>query len=152
MSVSISFLACNSTQIYECLCRVPSYVELHYLPTVDAHCELDHLKLLYLASMSSSGNPFIYRPCDVFIAMGCCWVLGDEFSYLIDPNLRNSARVHNTMRQEWAWLFREQQMFYDKLVGYKLPVPLRFTSQLPRDTIYKLRKALNHIREENNRM
>ena len=46
------------------------------------------------------------------------------------------------MRQEWAWLFCEQQMFYDKLVGFKLP----------RDMIDELRKALNCIREENNRM
>ena len=38
MSASISFLVCNSTQIYECLCRVPSYATLHYLPSVDAHC------------------------------------------------------------------------------------------------------------------
>ena len=43
-------------------------------------------------------------------------------------------------------------MFYDELVGFKLPVPRRLTSQLPRDTIDELRKALNHIREENNRM
>ena len=56
------------------------------------------------------------------------------------------------MRQEWAWLFREQQMFYDELVGFKLPVPRRFASQMPRDTIDKLRKALNCIREENNRI
>ena len=87
MSVSISFLACNGTQIYECLCRVPSYVELHYLPTVDAHCELDHLMLLYSASMSGSGNPQHYRPHDVFTVMGRFWVLEDEFSYPINPNL-----------------------------------------------------------------
>ena len=43
-------------------------------------------------------------------------------------------------------------MFYDELVGYKLSVPQRLASQLPRDTIDKLRKALNRIREENNRM
>ena len=107
MSISISFLASNSTQTYECLCHVPSYAALHYLPTVDVHCLLDHLMLLYLASMSSSGNPFIYRPCNVFILMGHCWVLEVEFSYPINPKLRNSARVHNTMRQEWAWLLRE---------------------------------------------
>ena len=123
MSISISFLASNSTQTYECLCHVPSYAALHYLPTVDVHCLLDHLMLLYLASMSSSGNPFIYRPCNVFIAMGHCWVLEVEFSYPIDSKLRNSARVHNTMRQEWAWLLCEQQMFYDELVGFKLLVP-----------------------------
>ena len=56
------------------------------------------------------------------------------------------------MRQEWAWLFREQQMFYDELVDFKLPVPRRLASQMPRDTIDELRKALNRIREENNRM
>ena len=98
--------------------------------------------LLYSASMSSSDNPQFYRPHDVFTAMGRCWVLEDEFSYSINPNLWNSAYVHNTMRQEWAWLFCEQQMFYDKLVGFKLP----------RDMIDELRKALNCIREENNRM
>ena len=43
-------------------------------------------------------------------------------------------------------------MFYDKLVGFKLPVPRQFTLQMPKDTIDELRKALNHIREENNRM
>ena len=43
-------------------------------------------------------------------------------------------------------------MFYDELVGYKFPVPRQLTSQRPRDTIDKLRKALNHIREENNWM
>ena len=55
--------------------------------------------------------------------MGHCYVLEDDFSYPIDPNLQNSARVHNTMRQEWAWLLHEQEMFYDELVKYKLPVP-----------------------------
>ena len=152
MSISISFLASNSTQTYECLCHVPSYAALHYLPTVDVHCLLDHLMLLYLASMSSSGNPFSHRPCNVFIAMGHCWVLEVEFSYPIDSKLRNSARVHNTMRQEWAWLLREQEMFYDELVGYKLPVPRRLASQMLRDTIDELYRALNRIREENNRM
>ena len=43
-------------------------------------------------------------------------------------------------------------MFYDKLVGYKLLVPLRLTLQLPRDMIDELLKALNCIREENSRM
>ena len=55
--------------------------------------------------------------------MGHCYVLEDDFSYPIDPNLQNSARVHNTMRQEWAWLLHEQEMFYDELVKYKLPMP-----------------------------
>ena len=49
-------------------------------------------------------------------------------------------------------LFREQQMFYDELVGFKLPVPRHLTLQMPRDMINELRKALNRIREENNRM
>ncbi|KAK7859683.1 hypothetical protein CFP56_004811 [Quercus suber] len=39
------------------------------------------------ASISGSGNPEIYRPHDVFTAMGRCWVLEDEFSYPINPNL-----------------------------------------------------------------
>ena len=56
------------------------------------------------------------------------------------------------MRQEWAWFFRERQMFYDELVGFKLPVPRQLTSQMPRDTIDELHKALNCIREENNRI
>ena len=43
-------------------------------------------------------------------------------------------------------------MFYDELIGFKLPVPWRLASQMPRDTIDELRKALNRIREENNRM
>ena len=43
-------------------------------------------------------------------------------------------------------------MFYDELVGFKFPVPRRFASQMSRDTIDELRKALNCIREENNRM
>nr|POE91512.1 hypothetical protein CFP56_14620 [Quercus suber] len=102
--------------------------------------------------MFGSGNPLLYRPHNMFTAMGHCWVLEDEFSYPINLNLQNSAYVHNTMRQEWAWLFHEQQMFYDELVGYKLPVPRRLASLMPRDTIDELHKALNHIREENNRM
>nr|POE53734.1 hypothetical protein CFP56_23274 [Quercus suber] len=73
--------------------------------------------------MSGSGNPEIYRPHDVFTAMGRCWVLEDEFSYPINPNLRNSAYVHNIMRQEWAWLFREQQMFYDELIAIDNIIP-----------------------------
>ena len=108
--------------------------------------------MLLYSSMSSSGNPQLYRPYDVFTAMGLCWILEDDFSYPINLNLQNSAYVHNTMRQEWAWLFREQQMFYDELVDFKLPVPRRLASQMPRDTIDELRKALNRIREENNRM
>ena len=43
-------------------------------------------------------------------------------------------------------------MFYDELVGFKLPMPRRLASQMPRDMINKLRKASNRIREENNRM
>ena len=43
-------------------------------------------------------------------------------------------------------------MFYDKLVGFKLPVPRQFASQMPRDMINELHKALNRIKEENNRM
>ena len=108
--------------------------------------------LLYSASMSGSGNPQFYRSHDVFTAIGCCWVLEDDFSYPINLNLWNSAYVHNTMRQEWTCLFHEHQMFYDELVGFKLPVPRRLASQMPRDMIDELRKALNHIREENNWM
>jgi len=98
------------------------------------------------------GDPYCYRPHDVFIAMGRCWVLEDEFSYSINPNLRNNAQVHNTMRAEWDWLLREQKMFYDEIVGYKMPVPRRLALQMSRDTIGKLSKALCCIREENNRM
>ena len=43
-------------------------------------------------------------------------------------------------------------MFYDELVGYKLPVPRQLTLQMPRDTIEELYRALNRIKEENNRM
>ena len=108
--------------------------------------------LLYSTSVFGSGTPQLYRPHDVFTAMGHCWVLEDEFTYPINLNLQNSAYVHNTMRQKWACLFREQKMFYDELVGFKLPVPRQLASHMPRDTIDELRKALNRIREENNRM
>ena len=104
--------------------------------------------LLQTMSMSYHSNPLMYRPCDVFTTMDRYWVLEDEFNYPINLNLR----IHNTMRQEWAWLFREQQMFYDELVDFKLPVPRRLASQMPRDMINELRKALNCISEENNRM
>ena len=43
-------------------------------------------------------------------------------------------------------------MFYDEMVGYKLPMPRRLALQMPRVTIDKLRRALCRIREENNRM
>nr|POE81829.1 hypothetical protein CFP56_51985 [Quercus suber] len=43
-------------------------------------------------------------------------------------------------------------MFYDELVGFKLPVPRRLALQMPRDTVNELCKVLNRIREENNRM
>jgi len=43
-------------------------------------------------------------------------------------------------------------MLYDELVDYKLPVPRRLESQMPRDTIDNLLKALNRIGEENNQM
>ena len=43
-------------------------------------------------------------------------------------------------------------MFYDEMVSYKLPVPQRLASQMSRDIIDELRRALCHIREENNRM
>ena len=56
------------------------------------------------------------------------------------------------MRAEWDWLLHEQEMFYDEIVGYKLPVPQQLASQMPRDTIDELRRALCCIREENNRM
>ena len=98
------------------------------------------------------GDLYRYRPHDVFTAMGRCWILEDEFNYLINPNLRNSASVHNTLRAERDWLIREQEMFYDEMVGYKLPVPRWLISQMSRDTIDELRKALCRIRKENNRM
>ena len=60
--------------------------------------------LLQLASM---GDLYRYRPHNVFTTMGCYWVLEDEFSYPINPNLQNSAQVHNTMRAEWDWLLRK---------------------------------------------
>ena len=41
-----------------------------------------------------------YKLSDVFKVMGCCWVLEEEFNYLIDPTLRNSPPVHSIMRQE----------------------------------------------------
>ena len=50
------------------------------------------------------------------------------------------------------WLLCEQEMFYDELVGYKFQVLPQLASQMPRDTIEELRKALNRIREENNQM
>ena len=43
-------------------------------------------------------------------------------------------------------------MFYNELVGYKLSVPRQLTLQMPRDTIEELHRALNRIKEENNRM
>ena len=43
-------------------------------------------------------------------------------------------------------------MFYDELVGFKLPIPWRLASQMPRDMFNELHKALNRIKEENNRM
>ena len=43
-------------------------------------------------------------------------------------------------------------MFYDELVGFKLLGPRRLALQMPKDTIDELRKALNRIREENNRI
>lgn len=64
------------------------------------------------------GDYSIYRPSDVFRTMGRQWVLEDKFSYLIDPNLQNSRQVHNTMRQEWTWLVKQQALFYEELVGY----------------------------------
>ena len=74
------------------------------------------------------GDLYRYRPHNVFTTMGRYWVLKDEFSYPINPNVRNSAQVHNTMRAEWDWLLCEQEMFYDEMVGYKLPMPRRLTS------------------------
>ena len=56
------------------------------------------------------------------------------------------------MKAEWDWLLREQEMFYDEMISYKLPMPQRLASQMPRDTIDELRRALCRIREEINRM
>ena len=98
------------------------------------------------------GDPYHYRPHNMFTALGLCWVLEDEFNYPINPNLQNSAQVHNTMRVEWDWLIYEQEMFYDEMISYKLSVPRRLASQMLRDTIDELRRALCRIREENNRM
>ena len=64
------------------------------------------------------GDYSIYRPSDVFRTMGRQWALEDKFSYLIDPNLQNSRQVHNTMRQEWTWLVKQQALFYEELVRY----------------------------------
>ena len=98
------------------------------------------------------GVPYRYKPHNAFTAMGRCWILEDEFNYLINPNLRNSAQIHNTMRAEWDWLLYEQEMFYNEIVSYKLPVPRWLATQLLRDTIDELHRALYCIREENNRI
>ena len=37
---------------------------------------------------------------DIFRAMGRYWALEDEFRYPLDPNLRDSPRVVNRMREE----------------------------------------------------
>ena len=108
--------------------------------------------LLQTMSMSYHSNPLMYRPCDVFTTMDRYWVLEDEFNYPINPNMQNNAWVHNIMRQEWAWLLHEHEMFYDEFVGYKLPVPRRLALPMPKDTIDGLRRALNCIGEENNQM
>ena len=50
------------------------------------------------------------------------------------------------MKAEWDWLLREHEMFYDEMISYKLPMPQRLASQMPRDTIDELRKALCHIK------
>ncbi|KAL0000406.1 hypothetical protein SO802_014187 [Lithocarpus litseifolius] len=44
------------------------------------------------------------------------------------------------------------KMFYDEMVGYKLPVPWQLASQMARDTIDKLRRVLCRIREDKSRM
>ena len=91
------------------------------------------------------GDPYRYRPHDVFTAMGRCWVLDDEFSYPINLNLWNSAQVHDTMRVEWDWLLREHEMFYDEMVNYKLPMPRWLTSQMPRKEKNWMKIRLNRI-------
>ena len=37
------------------------------------------------------GDYSIYKPSDIFRAMDHQWVLEDDFSYPIDPNLQNSS-------------------------------------------------------------
>ena len=67
------------------------------------------------------GDPYRYKPHNVFTVMGHCWVLEDEFNYPINPNLRNSAQVHNTMRVEWDYFSMNMRCFMMRrsIISYK---------------------------------
>ena len=89
---------------------------------------------------------------DIFRAMGRYWALEDEFRYPLDPNLRDSPRVVNRMREEWSFLVTQSDEFCKEMIRYGVKVPHQIATKMPIDTIDGLRSALNRIREENNRI
>jgi hypothetical protein len=93
-----------------------------------------------------------YTPGDIFRAMGRHWAGEDEFRYPMDPNLRDSGQVLNTMTQEWSFMVTQSEDLYNQMIRYGLAVPHRVATNMQRDSIHRLRMALNRIREENNRM
>ena len=87
---------------------------------------------------------------DIFRAMGRYWALEDEFRYPLDPNLRDSPRVVNRMREEWSFLVTQSNEFCKEMIRYGVKVPHQIATKMPIDTIDGLCSALNRIREENN--
>jgi hypothetical protein len=64
-----------------------------------------------------------YTPGDIFRAIGRHWASEDEFRYLMDPNLRDSGQVLNTMTQEWSFMVTQSEDLYNQMIRHGLVVP-----------------------------
>ena len=106
-------------------------------------------------SFTAISNDIImrYTVVDLYSAMGRYWVAdGDEFQYLLNPNLHYSRATVNTMRAEWEFRITRANVFVELCREVNIKFSRRLAMHMPTDTPQLLQRALHRIRDEVNRM
>lgn len=80
------------------------------------------------------------------------WALEDEFYYPITPCDRNNDHIIQTIKREWDYHVNESEILVDDLQVLGALIPCRRAVTMHRNGMLEFCKALNCIREENNRM
>ena len=94
----------------------------------------------------------VYNPRQIYEIIGRYWASEDEFDYPMtrhDPY--NDVIVH-VMQQEWTLRVNQAEVLREDLRFLGSPTPKRHAITFPWNTNSNLRKTINMIREENNRM
>lgn len=94
----------------------------------------------------------VYNPRQIYEIIGRYWASEDEFDYPMtrhDPY--NDVIVH-VMQQEWTLRVNQAEVLREDLRFLGSPIPKRHAITFPCNSNSNLHKAINMIREENNRM